>query len=159
MRIGDADREAAVAALGEHYAAGRLTKDEFDERSDRAYAARTGSALWPLFADLPPSGRPVTGPPRPQSGSAGGGPSGQRAHGWSAGIPRGGAQPRWVGGVMPVLLVVVALSVLTHLPFFFLLFVGWLLFTKVFRLWTFGHRRDPRGPHGPYGPGPGRRVR
>ena len=68
LRIGDADREAAVRALGEHYAAGRLTKDEFDERADRAWAARTGSALHPLFADLPrlQPARPVapTGPRR-----------------------------------------------------------------------------------------------
>ena len=53
MRIGDAEREAAVQALGEHFAAGRLTKDEFDERSASAYAARTASALRPLFVDLP----------------------------------------------------------------------------------------------------------
>ena len=52
-RIGDAEREAAVTSLGEHYAAGRLTKEEFDERSDQAWAARTAAGLWPLFADLP----------------------------------------------------------------------------------------------------------
>jgi len=60
MRIGDAEREAAVAALGEHYATGRLTKEEYDERSERAWAARTSSQVAPLFADLPnPHGRPV----------------------------------------------------------------------------------------------------
>ena len=63
MRIGDAEREAAVGALGEHYAAGRLTKEEFDERSERAWTARTSSQLGPLFADLPtPHGRPSTTP-------------------------------------------------------------------------------------------------
>ena len=36
LRIGDDEREAAVTALGEHYAAGRLTKDEYDERAERA---------------------------------------------------------------------------------------------------------------------------
>jgi hypothetical protein len=39
MRIGDAEREAAVTALGEHFAAGRLTKEEYDERSGRAWTA------------------------------------------------------------------------------------------------------------------------
>ena len=53
IRIGDAEREAAVAALGEHYAAGRLTKEEYDERAEQAWAARASSALTPLFVDLP----------------------------------------------------------------------------------------------------------
>lgn len=154
LRIGDAEREAAVAALGEHYAAGRLTKEEFDERSDRAYAARTRSALWPLFADLPPSGSPVNGPRPPSAAGRPGEWSGQWSRQWSAGrpgqwsggVPRRSGPPWWVGGIMPVLLVVIGLSVLTHLPFILVLFVGWLLFVKVFRLWTFGHRRDRRGP-------------
>jgi hypothetical protein len=54
VRIGDAERESAVAALAERYASGRITHDEFEERSTRAFAARTGSQLRPLFADLPP---------------------------------------------------------------------------------------------------------
>ncbi len=32
LRIGDADRQHAAAALGEHLAAGRLELDEYDER-------------------------------------------------------------------------------------------------------------------------------
>jgi hypothetical protein len=58
VRIGDAEREQAVGALGEHYAAGRLTKEEYDERAAAAWAARTESGLRPLFVDLPaPHGR------------------------------------------------------------------------------------------------------
>ncbi|HEU4514502.1 MAG TPA: DUF1707 domain-containing protein [Nocardioidaceae bacterium] len=53
-RIGDAERDAAVSALSEHYVAGRLTKDEYDERSEVAWKARTNSDLAPLFLDLPP---------------------------------------------------------------------------------------------------------
>ncbi|CAN5225183.1 hypothetical protein BH18ACT9_BH18ACT9_06280 [soil metagenome] len=53
LRISDAERDAAVTALGEHYAAGRLTKDEYDERADVAWTARTATAVRPLFADLP----------------------------------------------------------------------------------------------------------
>lgn len=52
-RISDADRLAAVEALGEHYATGRLDKAEYDERSDRVMAARSSTDLPPLFADLP----------------------------------------------------------------------------------------------------------
>lgn len=66
IRIGDAERDAAVSTLGDHYASGRLTKDEFDERSTRASAARFEQDLAPLFADLPggPSGA-VTKAPAP----------------------------------------------------------------------------------------------
>ena len=31
LRIADADREAAASALGEHYAAGRLDQEEYDD--------------------------------------------------------------------------------------------------------------------------------
>ena len=48
-RISDGDRDAAVQALGEHYATGRLDKAEYDERVDLAWAARTNLELPPLF--------------------------------------------------------------------------------------------------------------
>ncbi len=44
-RISDGDRDAAVQALGEHYATGRLDRAEYDERVDRAWAARTNLEL------------------------------------------------------------------------------------------------------------------
>jgi hypothetical protein len=53
VRIGDAERDAAAAALGNHFASGRLTREEFDERLEQAWAARTAVDLDPLFADLP----------------------------------------------------------------------------------------------------------
>lgn len=53
IRIGDTERDTAISALADHYAAGRLTKDEYDERADRANAARFDDDLTPLFADLP----------------------------------------------------------------------------------------------------------
>ena len=40
LRIGDTEREQAAAALGEHYAQGRLTTEEHSERLDQAWAAR-----------------------------------------------------------------------------------------------------------------------
>jgi Domain of unknown function (DUF1707) len=43
LRIGDADREAAAASLREHYAQGRLTLDEFNQRLDAVFAATTQS--------------------------------------------------------------------------------------------------------------------
>ena len=53
MRASDADRDLAIAELSEHFQTGRLTQDEFDERSGRALQARTGRELSELFADLP----------------------------------------------------------------------------------------------------------
>jgi hypothetical protein len=53
VRIGDVERENALTALGEHFAAGRLSKEEFDERSSAAWSARTAADLAPLFSDLP----------------------------------------------------------------------------------------------------------
>ena len=54
MRASDAERDAAVAALGEHFQAGRLTADELDDRTGKALAARTVPELADLMADLPP---------------------------------------------------------------------------------------------------------
>ena len=65
LRIGDAERESAVAALGEHYAQGRLAKEEYDERSDAAWSARTAADLAPLFADLPTPAAPAPPPSGP----------------------------------------------------------------------------------------------
>jgi Domain of unknown function (DUF1707) len=55
VRIGDEERDRAVATLGDHYAAGRLTREEFDERIEQAMQARFDRDLRPLFADLPDS--------------------------------------------------------------------------------------------------------
>lgn len=53
MRASDEDRERAVAAMREHAAAGRLTVDEFAERSAAAYQSRTFGELHALTRDLP----------------------------------------------------------------------------------------------------------
>jgi hypothetical protein len=53
IRASDADRERTVALLREHLAAGRLTAEEFHERLDAAYAAKTLGQLDELLADLP----------------------------------------------------------------------------------------------------------
>jgi hypothetical protein len=53
LRVSDAERELAVAALREHLLAGRLTLEEFSERVGAAYEARTGHELVQVNADLP----------------------------------------------------------------------------------------------------------
>jgi hypothetical protein len=52
-RIGDADRDQAVAFLQEHTAQGRIDAAEFDDRMSRALKAKTASELAVLFDDLP----------------------------------------------------------------------------------------------------------
>jgi hypothetical protein len=67
LRASDADRERSVAALRHHAAAGRLTLEELDERSERAYAAKTLAELAKLQADLPAvATRPTPAPERPR---------------------------------------------------------------------------------------------
>jgi hypothetical protein len=110
VRIGDVEREQAVSALGEHYAAGRLTKDEFDERAAAAWAARTESGLRPLFVDLPaPHGRTTAreNASRPAPGATPRRPPRRRGPGiWSM-LP-----------VFPILVGLFLLALLTPFPWF-----------------------------------------
>ena len=55
LRASDAERDAVVTELGEHFQQGRLDQVEFDERVTQALAARTESDLRALLADLPPT--------------------------------------------------------------------------------------------------------
>jgi|SRR5215469_2478301 len=53
LRVSDADRDRAVEELSEHFQTGRLTHEEFEDRSGQALKARTGKELSELFTDLP----------------------------------------------------------------------------------------------------------
>ena len=53
LRVGDIDREAAAAALGEHFAQGRLTFDELLARLDATFTATTQSEIAETTRDLP----------------------------------------------------------------------------------------------------------
>ncbi|HKP89561.1 MAG TPA: DUF1707 domain-containing protein [Thermoleophilaceae bacterium] len=53
IRVSDAERERAVDTLREHYADGRLSSDELEERIERAYSATTRSDITALMRDLP----------------------------------------------------------------------------------------------------------
>ena len=53
IRASDAEREQAVELLRAHAVDGRLTLEEFAERIDKAYAARTRDELEGLSRDLP----------------------------------------------------------------------------------------------------------
>jgi hypothetical protein len=59
LRVSDADRDRAVARLREAHVEGRLTLEEFSERVELAYAARTRPELARTTEDLP-SAPPVS---------------------------------------------------------------------------------------------------
>jgi hypothetical protein len=138
LRVGDAERQQAVSALGEHYAAGRLDQDEYDTRIQAAYAAKTRVDLQGLFGDLP---EPVPfrpgGPP----------PVGQQLPGWHAGREARNHHRRRLGSpVIPVIMAIaifLGVSLLVHFPVVPLLFL---------LIWIGAGRR--RG----WGGGPGPRM-
>jgi hypothetical protein len=104
LRMSDADREQAAAALGEHYAQGRLTADEHGERLDRIWSARTRGELEPLFRDLPDAAHRA-----PDRRTARREPTY-----WSSGVGWRGRPP---GPVFLVLAALLVLTVVTHVPF------------------------------------------
>jgi Domain of unknown function (DUF1707) len=68
LRVSDADRDAALAELSQHFQAGRLTAEELDDRTSQILTARTGADLDDPLRDLPlldppgPGARPAYGP-------------------------------------------------------------------------------------------------
>ena len=135
LRIGDSEREAAVTALGEHYAAGRLTKEEYDERAGAAWAARTGSQLMPLFADLPR----LVAPGRPTQ------PAVRQPHPGSFPAPSGRAPRRAAPPLLPLIQIAFAVAMLIGgdgLFWVLLLVVGMMMFSR-----SRGRRRDSRPTH------------
>ncbi|MCW2911379.1 MAG: hypothetical protein JWL68_6168 [Actinomycetia bacterium] len=66
IRASDADREHIVEILREAYSTGRLTLDEFDERTTLAFATKTWGGLRDLTRDLPQQARLEIPQPKPQ---------------------------------------------------------------------------------------------
>ena len=115
LRISDADRATALDLLSEQFAVGRIDKDEFDERSDAVWSAKTQGDLAPVFADLPV--RSPALPARPAGRGSQWGP------GWTSG--RG---PRWGPPLLPLVFLLVLLTILTKVPFVLLLVGLWFVF-------------------------------
>ena len=163
MRVGDAEREAAAAELREHYASGRLTLDELNERIDKVFAAKTRGDLNVLMTDLP-SKRPSQTAGAPEMIGAGGpfgtggpfgpsGPFGPGGGGWNSG-PRAAGPVRTAGSVLVMMLAVAALFLVgtlgvvgigTGRPFGIVLILA--AFALLRRLF-FGRRSGGCGPRG-----------
>lgn len=62
IRTSDADRERVTARLQEHFAEGRLTREELDERITAALSAKTFGDLRRVLTDLPEPGQGLTTP-------------------------------------------------------------------------------------------------
>ena len=81
IRVGDAERDATATQLREHYATGRLTLDELNERLDQTFRASTGADLKAVTRDLP------------AAAASGGFGHGDQSH--RAGQLLGGSQSQW----------------------------------------------------------------
>lgn len=123
-RIGDAERHDATARLGDHFAAGRLDHEEYDERLDAIWSARTGADLDQVFWDLPRAVAPV-------------------APAWPPATRPGGGMPRFVAVL--AIGVLVAVAVLEAAPWVLLLAAGWFLFLRPRRHRTHGGLDHGRG--------------
>jgi hypothetical protein len=111
MRVSDADRDAVTARLRDHFAEGRLTPGELDERVSTALNAKTFGELRSLTADLP---GPAPVPPRTAAEPHRGGPT------WG-GPPWSGRPRRWRHRPPVLLFLLIALLVTVASG-------GWLLF-------------------------------
>lgn len=66
VRVGDTDRDETVRQLQQAFAEGRLSDEEFDQRTRSALTARLGGELAVLIADLPAA---AAAPARPAVGA------------------------------------------------------------------------------------------
>ena len=163
VRVGDADREAVAAQLREHYADGRLTLEELNERLDQAFAAKTKADLNVVMRDLPQAMRPDSGLPYAGAGRPGPGWHGPVAPGPGQQYGRGGwdgGRSRGPGGAFAPMLGLVWLLVILgsvlmfglgggDRPIAIVLFLAALALVR--RLFGLGRGRGPRGPRGPRG--------
>jgi hypothetical protein len=170
VRIGDADREEVAAQLREHYADGRLTLEELNERLDQTFAAKTKADFSPVLHDLPQGMPPTAGVPSMNAGWQGQGWQGQGWQGPVATRPgQYGGRDGWDGqrdqgyGRRPsafapliglvwvfVLLGSVMLFGLGDRPLIIVVFLAAIALVK--RLFGLGRRRGGGGPRGPRGP-------
>src|SRR5262245_44577857 len=167
VRVGDADREAVAAQLREHFADGRLTLEELNERLDQAFAAKTKADLNTVMRDLPQAMRPGAGLPYGGTGRPGpAGSPGWPGPGWHGPVAPGpgqqygrggwdGGRSRGPGGAFAPMLGLVWLLVILgsvlmfglgggDRPIAIVLFLAALALLR--RLFGFGRGRGPRGP-------------
>jgi hypothetical protein len=121
LRASDADRDATADRLRRHHTDGRLDQDEFQERLDKCFAAKTVGELAELTRDLPGD--------RAQRGA--GGRAGFGLLGCLRMIP-----------IVPIILAIIAIHLIVGvlsglwilIPLFFL--ARFMLYRRGFRAWS-----------------------
>jgi hypothetical protein len=108
IRASDRDRDDVVAALRDAYTAGRLTLEEFDERTTAAYASKTWGELRRLTEDLP--AQPILGADVP------GRPLGAHSPSTKESVPPPARQGRRRGALIPFLAVWILLMLASRSP-------------------------------------------
>jgi len=122
LRVSDTDREATAASLREHFALGRLSQEEFNQRLNAAFAAVTQRDLDAVTSDLPHVRTPAV--PLPVAGFAAGsqgraGSEGRAAgQDWAGGARRGFSLAFGLISALVVLLVLTAPLWLNGFAFF-----------------------------------------
>jgi hypothetical protein len=115
LRVSDADREATAASLREHFALGRLSHEEFEERLNAVFAAVTQRDLDAVTSDLPHVRTPVA--PLPvagfTTGSQHGGGSRAGSQGRTGGQDRANSARRGLSLAFGLISALVVLLVLT----------------------------------------------
>ena len=111
LRVSDAERSAVAERLATHYSDGRLDQAEFDDRVGRAMAAKTRGDLDGLFDDLPD--------PEPAGAS-------RNARPGDPAVPYRRRRRSGFGRMLLlVVLVIAALSIISHVLTAFAFYVPW----------------------------------
>ncbi|MYW66061.1 DUF1707 domain-containing protein [Streptomyces sp. SID8379] len=97
LRASDADREQVAERLRDAMAEGRLDMDEFTERLEETYKARTYRELAPITRDLPGAGAPA---PAPAPVNLVKGPLPEGAVDWAARIGGEAGGSAWGVGIL-----------------------------------------------------------
>jgi hypothetical protein len=143
LRVGDAERDEVTAALHDHFAQGRLTRDELDERLTAALSAKTVGDLRTVTRDLPGTLVPAQQPRGGRGPWEMGGPPWRRGP-MTPGRPRGAWGPPRGRPFGPLLLVALIIGAVTG---------WWLIFPILALVWfaaAFTVLRRVRRRHAPY---------
>ena len=143
IRASDADREHVVEILREAYSTGRLSLEEFDDRTTAAFAAKTWGGLRSLTRDLPQQARLEVPPPEPEVKQAR-----DRA------LPVASSPGRRLSPMLPILVIWLGIALTARQPYAFIpvlviLFTMLRLATRPVR----SHRRERDRRPGDHGPG------
>ena len=112
IRASDKERESVVDVLRDAYTDGRLTLEEFEERTSAAYASKTWPDLRELTGDLPVE--PVLGADLPQRQSHLAPAAQQMVP--SVPRPRDGGRDRPLGRLLPIIFVWIMIAAAAGSP-------------------------------------------